>query len=111
MRSMTAASVALVLLAVLSHAAMAEVRLPRLIADNMVIQRNAKFTVWGWAKPGEKVSVSIGDNKTEAVAAADGEPLAGMLDAQAVLAPATMTQDQPTGGVVPVVPMESKLVV
>ena len=72
MRLMTATATGLAVLTVLSYAAMADVRLPKLIADNMVIQRNAKFTAWGWAKPGEKVSVSIGDNKAQAVAGDDG---------------------------------------
>src|SRR5687768_8841390 len=35
----------------------AQVRLPRLISDNMVLQRDAKLAVWGWAATGEKVTV------------------------------------------------------
>jgi sialate O-acetylesterase len=34
----------------------AQVKLPRLISDNMVLQRDAKLTLWGWAAVGEKVS-------------------------------------------------------
>lgn len=30
-------------------------RLPRLISDGMVLQRNAKVKIWGWAKPGKTV--------------------------------------------------------
>jgi sialate O-acetylesterase len=37
----------------------ASVRLPGLIADNMVIQRNVKVTLWGWANAGEKISVQF----------------------------------------------------
>ncbi len=37
----------------------AQVRLPRLISDEMVLQRDSKIKVWGWASPGEKVSVSF----------------------------------------------------
>jgi sialate O-acetylesterase len=35
----------------------AEVKLPRLFGDNMILQQNTKNAVWGWASPGEKVTV------------------------------------------------------
>ncbi len=35
----------------------ADVTLPALISSHMVIQRNSPFTVWGWADPGERVTV------------------------------------------------------
>ena len=41
----------------------ADVLLPKLISDGMVLQRDAKVNVWGWADPNEKVTVSI-DDKT-----------------------------------------------
>ena len=37
--------------------ALAEVRLPRFFADNMVLQQNQTNTIWGWADPGEEVIV------------------------------------------------------
>lgn len=37
----------------------AQVRLPRLVSDSMVIQRDAKVRVWGWAAKGETVRVSF----------------------------------------------------
>lgn len=37
----------------------ADVLLPNLISDGMVLQRDAKVNVWGWADPNEKVTVSI----------------------------------------------------
>lgn len=39
--------------------ASAQVRLPRLVSDGMVLQRDAKINIWGWAPPGEKVTVSF----------------------------------------------------
>ncbi len=39
--------------------AQATVRLPRLVSDGMVLQRDAPLRVWGWAAPGEKVAVSF----------------------------------------------------
>ncbi len=35
------------------------VRLPRLISDNMVLQREKPITLWGWADAGEKVTVQF----------------------------------------------------
>lgn len=37
----------------------ADVRLPNLFGDHMVLQRNKPVPVWGWADPGEKVSVTL----------------------------------------------------
>jgi sialate O-acetylesterase len=38
-------------------ASRAEVRLPHLIGDNMVLQRDQELRIWGWADRGEKVTV------------------------------------------------------
>lgn len=35
----------------------ATIRLPRLISDRMVLQRDAELKIWGWADVGEKVTV------------------------------------------------------
>ena len=37
----------------------ADVRLPKIFGDNMVLQRSSKIPVWGWASPKEKVTVSF----------------------------------------------------
>ena len=39
--------------------------------SNMVLQRDKPLTIWGWADPGEKVTVSFAGQTAEAVAAAD----------------------------------------
>lgn len=36
---------------------LADVTLPAVIADNMVLQRQAQCSLWGWADPGEKINV------------------------------------------------------
>ena len=36
-----------------------QVRLPRLIRDSMVLQRETKIKIWGWAAAGEKVTVKF----------------------------------------------------
>ena len=38
-------------------ASRAEIRLPKLLSDHMVIQREIPIHIWGWSDPGEKVSV------------------------------------------------------
>lgn len=35
----------------------ADVRLPAVISDNMVLQQKTKARIWGWADPGEKITV------------------------------------------------------
>ncbi|WP_240772824.1 sialate O-acetylesterase [Phragmitibacter flavus] len=52
----------------------AEVKLPAIFGDHMVLQRDMKLPVWGWAEAGEKVSVQLGDGKVvDAVTDAKGE--------------------------------------
>lgn len=41
----------------------AEVKLPRLISDGVVLQRDAKVKLWGWATPGETVTISFQKKK------------------------------------------------
>ena len=48
--------------------ALAQVRLPSFFSDHMVLQRQQPIPVWGWAKPGEKVTVSL-HNKSVATKA------------------------------------------
>jgi sialate O-acetylesterase len=38
---------------------LADVRLPSLFSDHMVLQRNAEIPVWGWADPGEKITLTL----------------------------------------------------
>ena len=61
-----------VMVVALGASAFAEVRLPRLISHNMVLQRDLPVPVWGWADPGEKVTVSFAGQQKTCTAAADG---------------------------------------
>jgi sialate O-acetylesterase len=49
----------------------AQVKLPRLIRDSMVLQRSQPLKVWGWASPGEKVQVKFNNKSYRAVTGAD----------------------------------------
>src|SRR5690349_6286488 len=53
--------------------AQAEVRLPKIFGDSMVLQQQSQVAVWGWADADEAVTVSLGDAKAEAKAGADGK--------------------------------------
>ncbi|MHB9029022.1 MAG: sialate O-acetylesterase [Candidatus Latescibacterota bacterium] len=49
----------------------ADVRLPAIIGSNMALQRDLPVPVWGWADPGEKVTVSLGTQTASAIAGRD----------------------------------------
>ena len=58
---------------VLAGGARADVRLPAMFGDNMVLQQETAAAFWGWASPGEKVSVAGSwGASAAATAAADG---------------------------------------
>ncbi|SVC21850.1 uncharacterized protein METZ01_LOCUS274704, partial [marine metagenome] len=45
---------------VLGQAAVqAEVKLPSVFGDHMVLQQGQRLPIWGWAEPGESVTVSV----------------------------------------------------
>lgn len=52
--------------------ARAAVRLPSMFGNGMVLQRQAPAPVWGWADPGERVTVSFRRQRVSATAGADG---------------------------------------
>ena len=52
-------------------AATAGLRLPALIADNMVLQQNSTVTLWGWANPGQTVTIKPSWNTASATASTD----------------------------------------
>ena len=41
-------------------AAQADVRLPEIISNNMVLQKDIPLPIWGWADAGEEVTVTLG---------------------------------------------------
>ncbi len=64
----------LVSLLAISHAtARADVRLPRVLSDHMVLQREMPIPIWGWAVPGESVTVSLAEAKATTKANAAGQ--------------------------------------
>src|ERR1700755_1448516 len=49
------------------------VRLPQLLGNHMVIQRDMDFKIWGWASPGGKVSIQFNCKKESAVTGPDNQ--------------------------------------
>lgn len=50
----------------------ADVKLPAIFGSHMVLQRDQKDRVWGWAEPGEEVAVEIAGQHKSAKASPDG---------------------------------------
>jgi sialate O-acetylesterase len=50
-----------------------QVKLPQLIRDSMVLQRDSKLNVWGWASPKEKISIRFGQKNFKTTTGADGK--------------------------------------
>ena len=62
--------IALILTVTGAHA---EVKLPALISDGMVLQQGVKVNIWGTADPGERVTVTLKDQEASGVADREGQ--------------------------------------
>jgi len=53
----------------------AETRLAALVGDNMVLQQQSVCKIWGWDKPGQKITVTSGflQDVSEAVTGTNGK--------------------------------------
>lgn len=56
-----------------SLSASAQVRLPALVRDSMVLQRDTKLTIWGWASPGEKLTIRFNKRTYRATTDTNGK--------------------------------------
>ena len=61
------------LLAALSLSAQAELKIPAIIGDNMVLQQKQANPIWGWDTPGTDVTVTFAGQTKTAKAGADGK--------------------------------------
>ncbi|MES1159125.1 MAG: sialate O-acetylesterase, partial [Bacteroidota bacterium] len=50
----------------------AQIRLPRIIRDSMILQRNQSVKIWGWASPHEKVKAQFNGKSYNTRADGDG---------------------------------------
>ena len=46
----------------IGHTGLCDIRLPRLISDGAIFQRDVELNIWGWASPGEKVELAFRNN-------------------------------------------------
>jgi sialate O-acetylesterase len=51
----------------------AQVRLPALVRDSMILQRDAIVRIWGWAAPGEKISIRFNKKTFKTAAGKEGK--------------------------------------
>ena len=79
----------------------AKVRLPHLVSNNMVIQQQTDVRLWGWAKPGRKVTAttSWSQERSEAKAGKDGRWLLTVKSPKASYEPLSVTFDDGDGQV------------
>ncbi|OXA86317.1 sialate O-acetylesterase [Flavobacterium hibernum] len=63
----------LLLTILLSFAVNAQIKLPRLISDGMILQRDTKVKIWGWASPKEKIQLDFNHKTYKAETNAEGK--------------------------------------
>ena len=62
----------LALVAAWPASSFADVTLPTILSDHMVLQRDMELPIWGWAEPGEEVSVVVAGQTHTTTADAEG---------------------------------------
>jgi sialate O-acetylesterase len=82
---------AFAILLVYSRPLAADVRLPAIFTDNGVLQRDIPLPVWGWADPGEEITVKIGEQTKTAAPDAKTGKWTVKLDPLAAGGPFTLT--------------------
>ncbi len=50
----------------------AQIKLPQIVRDSMILQRDANIKIWGWASAGEKITVQLNNKTYKTKAAANG---------------------------------------
>ena len=50
-----------------------QVKLPQLISNGMVLQRDAAIRIWGWALPGEKIKIHFNKKTYKVITGANGK--------------------------------------
>lgn len=61
------------LLLLSSSSAFADLQMPSFFSDHMVLQQGRPIPVWGWADPGDHITVALGNTTGEAVASNEGK--------------------------------------
>jgi len=82
---------AVLLLAPLAALHAAELKLAAVFSDHMVLQRDKAVPIWGWADPGEQVTVVFANQKKTAATDTNGKWLVKLDPLSASADPLTMT--------------------
>lgn len=83
--------VLILFIACVSSVSAQALRLPAVIGDHMVLQREMPVTIWGWASPGQAVEVSFKGQAVSAEADSAGAWRVSLAPLDADAEPATMT--------------------
>lgn len=75
----------------LSVTAFANIHLPKIFGDNMVLQRNKQIPVWGWGDAGEQVTIQFNKEEPKTVKADATGKWMLMLDPEKAGGPYTLT--------------------
>lgn len=67
-QSLRRATLGALVLAFIASAAQAELRLPHLLSDHAVLERNRPIHIWGWADPSEAITVQFRGQSVSTVA-------------------------------------------
>ena len=60
-------------LILITQLSFSQVKLPQLVRDSMILQRDMKINVWGWASPKEKVSIRFNNKTYKTTTGTDGK--------------------------------------
>ena len=63
----------LLLLTAAISSAVGDIRLPKIFADNMVLQHGGQINIWGTAEPGESLTITLGEKSASATADNNGK--------------------------------------
>ena len=50
-----------------------QIKLPRLVRDSMILQRDAKINIWGWAARNEKINIKFNSKSYKTTTGSDGK--------------------------------------
>ncbi|MCS7305052.1 MAG: sialate O-acetylesterase [Thermoguttaceae bacterium] len=65
-------AISLAVVALVGQPGWAEIKLPRLVSDHMVLQQKTEVRLWGWADPDEQLTVQFADRKASTKADPEG---------------------------------------
>ncbi len=71
--------------------ASAQLKIPAIIGDHMVLQQKQANPIWGWDNPGTEVTVTLGDQVKKATAGDDGKWTVKLDSLDATFDPAVLT--------------------